>query len=344
MTSAARATPFAIPLRHPLRAGGASITARHGLLIERRDADGRLGLGEVVAPPTTTAPRWRAADLRRGLEAAGLDLAAQRRGCALATHLGGARRTHIAVNALLGGGAPAACAEQAAALVARGFRCLKLKLAADDLDGDVRRLAAIRAAVGSAIALRADANAAWSVESAISALGALTPFNLEYVEQPVAGVAEMAIVRRATAVPLAADESVVDAAAIDHLAAARAADVVVIKPAFLGLGESRRAADAARRAHLAVVVTSGLDTSIGIAAAAHLAATLDDPLPACGLATAEWLAGDLAQAPLHLDDGALMLPAACGLGLALDGAALERWRSGESFEIPLAADAQDGGY
>ncbi len=335
MTSAARATPFAIPFRRPLRIGGASVAVRHGLLIEWRDGDGRLGVGEVVAAPAPTAPRWRPDHLRRGLETAGLDLAAQRRGCTLAAQLGGARRTGIAVNALLGDDAPAGCAAQARALVARGFRCLKLKLAADDLDADRLRLAAVRAAVGSAIALRADANAAWSVAHAIAAIATLAPFDLEYIEQPVAEIAAMATVRRAVSVPLAADESVVDAAAVDRLAAAGAADVIVIKPGFLGLGESQRAIAAARRADLGVVVTSALDTSIGIAAAAHLAATLDDPLPACGLATAEWLAGDLARVPLAIADGTLTLPPGPGLGLTLDDEVLQRWRCGDSFEIPV---------
>ncbi|MGE0520911.1 MAG: o-succinylbenzoate--CoA ligase [Candidatus Binatia bacterium] len=338
MIARARATPFAIPLARPLAVGGARVTVRCGAVVELTDEEGRRGLGEAVVPLGLARPRWSAALLAPAVEAARLDLAARRRGVSLAAHLGTPRRTHIAVNALLDARAPDTCAAQAAALVARGFRCLKLKLAPDDLNAELQRCAAVRDAVGDGVALRADANGAWTVEEAIAALRALARFELEYVEQPVRDAAAMAAVRRAVPVRLAADESAVDAAAVEHIARLGAADVVIVKPAWLGLAESGRAIAAARGAGLTAVVTSALDTGIGIAAAAHLAATLDDPLPACGLATAPLLAGDLARPPLDLHGGALALPDGIGLGVELDCDALARWRSGDGFDVPLGED------
>lgn len=332
MSGAARATPFALPLRRPLRVRGAVVPARFGVLIEH---DG--GLGEATALPQALPPDEPSpAALSAARECAALDHAARAAGVPLAEQLGGMRWRRIPVNALLAATDPAEAAAEAAALVARGFRCLKLKLSPRDLAGDRRRLAAVRAAVGPAVALRADANAAWTVAEAIAALRALADLALEYVEQPVASLADLAAVRRAVAVPIAADESVVDAASVDALVAAEAADVIVIKPALLG---PRASLEAARRAHaagLAVTVTSALDSSVGIAFAAHVAAAVAAPLRACGLATAELLAGDLVREPLAIVAGALQLPERPGLGVELDDRALARFRTATTFSLPAA--------
>ncbi|HSQ01286.1 MAG TPA: enolase C-terminal domain-like protein [Candidatus Dormibacteraeota bacterium] len=332
MTTAARATPFALPLKRPLRVAGIAVPARFGLLIEVGE-----GVGEAAARPGAVAPdRPSAEALRAGLECAVLDRQARAAGTPLAALLGGTRRWAIPLNALVSATAPADAAAEAAAWVARGFRCLKLKLGPRDLAGERRRLAAVRAAVGWAVTLRADANAAWSVDEAIAALSALAEFDLEYVEQPVTDVAGLAAVRRAVPVPIAADESVTDADRVDVLAAAGAADVIVIKPAWLGL---RGSIDAARRAHaagLAVTVTSALGSSVDIAAAAHIAAAIEGPLRACGLATAELLAGDLVRVPLSIADGALMVPDGPGLGVEIDREALVRFQIGRSYWLGAA--------
>lgn len=330
MIAAARATPFALPLKHPLRVAGTLVPARFGLLIEVDE-----GCGEAAAWPGAVPPdRPSAAALRAGLECAALDRRARAAGVPLAALLGGACRRAIPLNALLTATAPAAAAAEAAAWVARGFRCLKLKLAPGDLAGERRRLAAVRAAVGGSVALRADANAGWSVDEAIAALRVLAEFGLEYVEQPVADVAGLAAIRRNVSVPIAADESVTDADSVNVLVAAGAADVIVIKPAWLGLRASLDAARRARAAGLAVTVTSALDSSLGIAAAAQVAAAIEGPLRACGLATAELLAGDLVRVPLAIAAGALAVPDGPGLGVEIDREAVARFRIGRSYALP----------
>ena len=150
----------------------------------------------------------------------------------------------------------------------------------------------------------------------------------------MADVAGLAAIRRNVSVPIAADESVTDADSVDVLVAAGAADVIVIKPAWLGL---RASLDAARRAHaagLAVTVTSALDSSLGIAAAAQVAAAIEGPLRACGLATAELLAGDLVRVPLAIAAGALAVPDGPGLGVEIDREAVARFRIGRSYALP----------
>ncbi len=146
-----------------------------------------------------------------GIELAFLDLAAQREGvrvCDLLAKETGAIeiRDPVSCNALLREVDPAALAEEAAAAVAAGYRTVKVKIGAGTPEMDVRRIAAVRKSVGPGIHLRADANGAWDVETAIRALHELEPFDLEYVEQPTA--TNLATVRGMSRVRIAADESI----------------------------------------------------------------------------------------------------------------------------------------
>ena len=206
-------------------------------------------------------------------------------------------RDAIPVNATV----PAVAAEDVAGVLDRFPGCLTVKVKVAErgqsLAADEARVAAVRASLGPAGRIRIDANAAWSVEEADRAIRALAGYDLEYVEQPCASVAELAEIRsRGLGVLIAADESV--RKATDPLAVARAgaADVLVIKAQPLGgIGA---ALTIARQAGLPVVVSSALDTSVGIAMGAHLAAAIDDLRYDCGLGTAALLAADVTDAPL----------------------------------------------
>jgi O-succinylbenzoate synthase len=169
------------------------------------------------------------------------------------------------------------------------------------------------------------------VDEATAAITRLAAHGIEYVEQPVRTMEELARVRRAVGTPIAADECVTDANAVERLAALEAADVIVVKPALRGMRNAVAVIERARAHGLQVVVTSALDTSVGIAAALHLAATLPDPVPPCGLATAALLAGDLVREPLIPRAGSLALPRGAGLGVDLDEAAVERWSSRDNL-------------
>jgi o-succinylbenzoate synthase len=339
--------PFHIPFRHPFRAGGIEVRERSGVLIQLDDGAGHVGLGEAVARPgepiavvdmtLLEALRNAVADVakadvppavRPGLECAVLDLRARATGIPLAAWLGGLRRDRIPVNATLDRLDPREAADDARRFLDRGFACIKVKVSPADLAGDDARLAAVRGAVGARVRLRIDANAAWTVEYAVQAISRLEAHGLDYVEQPVAGVDGLAEVRRRVRTPIAADESVTCVASVEAIAAASAADLVVIKPSLLGLHASVDVAKRAAELGLRVVVTSTLDTSVGIAAAVHLAATLPDPLPPCGLATVELLAGDLITEPLVAREGHITVPPGPGLGVRLDEEAVARWECG----------------
>ena len=217
-----------------------------------------------------------------------------------------ARRDRIPVNATL----PAVPAEAVADVLARfpGCRTVKVKVAerGQTLADDVPRVAAARGILGPEGRVRLDANGGWSVDEAEHAVHALAPFDLEYLEQPCATVAELAELRARLHdwdIPIAADESVRKAA--DPLAVARAgaADLLVVKAQ--PLGGIHRALGIVEAAGLPVTVSSALDTSFGIAMGAHLAAALPELPYDCGLATVSLFERDIAAEPLVPVDGAI---------------------------------------
>ena len=201
---------------------------------------------------------------------------------------------------------PAVGPERAHALVAAsGCSTAKVKVAepGQTLTDDVARVEAVRDALGPAGKLRVDANAAWDVDIAEKALRALDEFDLEYAEQPVATLEEMAALRRRVDVPLAADESVRRAEDPLRVAGLEAADVVVLK--VQPIGGVRRCLEVAEACGLPFVVSSAVETSVGLAMGVALAAALPNLPYACGLGTLPLIDGDVTDDPLAPVDGAL---------------------------------------
>jgi O-succinylbenzoate synthase len=143
--------------------------------------------------------------------------------------------------------------------------------------------------------VRIDANGAWSVDQARYAISKLARFDLEYVEQPCATVEELAEMRRRVEVPIAADESIRLADDPYRVAALDAADIAVLK--VQPLGGVQACLTIAERIGLPVVVSSAVETSIGLAAGLALAAALPELPYACGLATTSLLTGDVVADP-----------------------------------------------
>ncbi|MBF4602511.1 o-succinylbenzoate synthase [Curtobacterium sp. VKM Ac-2884] len=198
---------------------------------------------------------------------------------------------------------PAIAPDQVAALLARypGCTTAKVKVAepGTTVDDDVARVAEVRRVMGPAAAVRVDANGLWSVDQATEALERLAPFDLQYAEQPCRTVPELAALRAridGLGLRIAADESVRKAA--DPLAVARAgaADVLVVKAQPLGGVTAARSVIA--EAGLPCVVSSALDTSVGLGMGAFLAAAAMSPGYAAGLGTAAMFASDVTADPL----------------------------------------------
>lgn len=275
------------------------------------------GLG--LLPPGVHAP-----GARHGLECAVLDLAAQAAGLPLARWLHPRAAPDVAVNATLGAAIPAEAARQAREAVAQGFATLKVKVGVGGTDADWGRLAAVRAAAGADVRLRVDANAAWDEATALAALRRLAPAGIEYAEQPLPpeDLAGLARLRRASPIPLAADEAACTEAGALAVLAAGAADVLVLKPMALGgLLATMRVATRALEAGVPAVLTTMLEGAFARLAALHAAAALaalappDAPPPACGLATGALLGADLVPHPPAPVRGRFPVPGAPGLGL-----------------------------
>ncbi|MDO9379290.1 MAG: o-succinylbenzoate synthase [Nocardioidaceae bacterium] len=204
---------------------------------------------------------------------------------------------------------PAVGPEQAAAVVTagRGCRTAKVKVAepGQSLADDVARVEAVHDALGPGGRVRVDANGGWDVDAAVAAVAALDRVagGLEYVEQPCASVEDLAAVRRRVDVPVAADESIRRAADPYRVVELEAADVAVLK--VQPLGGVAACLEIAERIGLPVVVSSALESSIGIAAGVALAAALPELPYACGLATVQLLTADVVARPLLPVDGLL---------------------------------------
>ncbi|RPA57083.1 O-succinylbenzoate synthase [Gordonia oryzae] len=268
----------AVVLSLPMRTRFRGITTREVMIVE-----GPAGWGEF-GPFVEYDDEESAAWLAAGIEAA---------------YLGPppARRDRIAVNATV----PAVPASEVAGILARfpGAHTAKVKVAepGQTLDDDVARVAATRELIGR---VRVDANGKWSVAQAITALRAIG--DLEYAEQPCATVEELAAVRRAVDVPIAADESIRKAADPMRVVAAEAADIAVLKVAPLcGM---RAVLTLAGDIGLPVVISSALDSAVGIAAGVAAAAALPELPFACGLGTGSLFTGDVADGGTP-DDGYL---------------------------------------
>ncbi|GAA1343727.1 o-succinylbenzoate synthase [Arthrobacter roseus] len=218
-------------------------------------------------------------------------------------------RHRIPINATV----PAVGPASVAAILERfgGATAVKVKVAerGQSVEDDVARVAEVRRLLPDA-AVRVDANGGWDRDLAVDALTRLAEFTLEYAEQPVPDIAGLRMVReelrrRGVPVLIAADESV--RKETDPLLVARedAADLIIVKAA--PLGGVRRAVDIVAQAGLPAVVSSALDTSVGIRAGVALAAALPELPYACGLGTVSLMDGDVTNTPLMPDGGYLLV-------------------------------------
>jgi O-succinylbenzoate synthase len=192
--------------------------------------------------------------------------------------------------------------------ISSGCLTAKVKVAepGQRLADDIARVEAVRDALGPEGKIRVDANGAWSVDEAEKALIRLSRFDLEYAEQPCASVEDLAIVRRRLlrwSVRIAADESIRRSDDPERVKKLQAADVAVLK--VQPLGGVRRCLQLAQDLGMDLVVSSALETSIGLRAGIALAAALPELPYACGLNTLPLMTADLVTDPLIAIDGSI---------------------------------------
>ncbi len=331
---------------------GAARAAVERRLLALPGRDPAEAVGALERRPPSAGPREVPERAGAGaIEAAALDLVARAAGRSLAAELaamtgidvagggsggsGGSEPSggSVEVNGLVGAGSVEEAVRAARDAVAAGFGCLKLKAArGEPFAALVERVGAVRGAVGPGVLLRLDANGTWAEAEALERLRALSDLDLEYVEQPVAaalGPVGLARVRRASPIPIAADELVTDLEAAERLLAAGAADVLVVKPSRVGGPLAAALVARAAAAHgVATVVSTMFESGVGLTAASQVAAALSGPARAHGLATADLLVSDLLIDGPRVVGGHLAIPAGYGLGVVLDQAAVERFRDG----------------
>lgn len=355
--------PFRVPLRQPFMTAHGVRSAREGLIIRVETDAGITGVGEASPLPEfggrsvveTAVEIAQAADQLRGLAvtqaiealqrlhpmmhlsgpaAFGLDVAlhdlhARSLGMPLSRLLSPHPASSVPVNAVLSAASPDGLVHSARNAVAEGFQTLKIKVASTpSLTDDVERVRAVREAVGPTVRIRLDANGGWQVREAIDVLNRLEPLGIELIEQPVAAddLVGMAAVRRATAIPVAADESASDLPSLMRVIDMAAADCLVIKPMVVGrLATAIDVVTLTERAGMKTFLTTTIDSGVGIAAALHLAAVIVSGDLACGLATARLLEATLVTDLPEPRNGLLAVPERPGLGVGIDQRAVERY-------------------
>lgn len=269
------------PVRIPMRYRFRRVDHREAVLIRGPEGWGEFSPFPDYPPQVTT--RW----LASALEAA-------------CSPLPSPGRDRIPVNVTIPVVAPAL----AAALVKEsGAATAKVKVGdpGSTLDEDHARLEAVSDALGAGGKIRIDVNATWSLDEAVEALGKFHHFDFEYVEQPVSTIAEMIELKHRTGVRLAADELI--RLSPDPIKAVEqgACDVVVVK--VQPMGGVARVLNLAGRIQLPVVVSSALETSVGMYSGLLAASLLADLPHACGLGTVSLLQGDSTSDPLIPFDG-----------------------------------------
>jgi O-succinylbenzoate synthase len=292
---------FEIPLRLPFR----GVTRRSGILVSGPAGWGEFSPFPEYGPELTR--HWRAAATEAAMGVWPPPV-----------------RSSIPVNVTV----PATSAQRAHAIVT-GSGCTTAKVKVGEGD-DAARVEAVRDALGPAGKIRLDVNAGWDLDEAARQIRCLATFDLEYVEQPVGSATDMARLRRLVNVPLAADELVRFSEDPHHLRLHEVADLIVLK--VQPLGGVGRAFDIAEAIGLPAVVSSAVETSVGLAAGLALAAALPELPYACGLATALLLEGDVVAEPLLPVGGHIELrrPVPCD-------DALSRWEAGDDERRCLVA-------
>jgi o-succinylbenzoate synthase len=332
--------PFRVQLSDSLGTARGAIQQREGFLVTV-GYEGYHGVGEATPLPgwTESYEECREAlgraeaiaeELDWGVALGKLDAPAARHGISLAFAEARARasdqplyrslgRTEtvetISVNATFpADGSPDAVARQASEAVDAGFETLKLKVGTNGIEEDIERVRAIRDTVGDEVAIRVDANGAWTIIEAREAIDSLAALDVEYVEQPLSTADLSAHAELRGPVDIALDESLVSHN-IEDVIEADAADVVVLKPMVLG-GPDRtiEAALQAREAGIDPVVSNTVDAVVARTGAVHVAARIPGVGPS-GLATARLLETDLAPDPAPVTDGEISVPQDPGLGL-----------------------------
>lgn len=261
------------------------------------------------------------------LEMALFDLKGKALGVPVWSLLGGKLRNEVALNAWIGAVPPERAAAEAAEWCRLGFRSAKIKVGGE-FKGDVARVGAVREAVGAKVSLRVDANEGLNVESAIRLARALAPYEISLFEQPVprTDLRGLARIRRASPIPIMADESVRDAETLLELIRLEAADLIKVKVMKQGgILRTLRLVAIAEAAGLGVILGHGFGLWMSTLAELHVAAASLAILDGCEAVGPLKMAGEVVTNPPDMRCGSIEVPDAAGLGVEPDENLLARY-------------------
>lgn len=265
---------------------------------------------------------------RCAVEIALFDALARTRNLPIVAMLGGPVRTRLDLSGSIGIDEPEVMAGKAAAMVAAGYRTIKVKVGTSELAKDLARVREVRKAVGEDVAIRLDANSGYSLIDAQTFVRGLADLAIQYLEQPVAaenwdGMAKLA---RLGIVPILADESVHTPEDAYRLIKAGCVDAIKIKISKVGgYIAARKIIDIAESAGIKLVIGQGICSSLEATAEAHLACAYPHVDPVAEMVGPTKLKGDLVEPPLDLSKGCLELPEGDGLGVELSAKALKQY-------------------
>lgn len=260
--------------------------------------------------------------VRTGITTAYFALQAARAGLSLAQYLGRGWRVPVGsvpINGLVGEADPTEAVARCQSIWAEGIRTFKIKCTAEH-DQDDQRVAAIRAAFPDAH-LRLDPNEAWTPQNFLARLESMAVHRIDYCEEPIpkeytlADLGRFADLRAKSPIPIALDQSVTGPEITRRIIEAGAADVLIMKSQAMGGFD--RAVEIIRYAeseNVLCVMTSSLETAVGLTASLHGAAILPTPIPACGLSLGRFYARDVGEKPA-ITDGMMKVPDGPGLGM-----------------------------
>lgn len=332
---------------------------RKGIIVRAHATDGEVGLGEIAPLPGYSSDSIEAASQSGrelaarlvgvnvpgntdelasvvsglcesgdcqpsavfGIETALADLAAKQRGLPLCKWLDPNATRNVPVNAVIGG-ETYDMQDQVRTLINDGFTSFKLKVGIESNDSDVERIKTVCRYLPEGGAIRLDANGSWDFESASYVLSRVNDCPIEYVEEPLAlsEVHKLTELYAQTGTPFAIDESVLETDLWNTLIKLLCVKAVIIKPTMVGgLSVARHLFGIAQQVGKTPVVTSTLESGVGVSACLHLAASLGDELAPCGLDTLRHFSDSLINESMHSVSGTIRVPDSPGLGVSLKG-------------------------
>ncbi len=358
---------FGIPFKNPYSTAQISATIRYGLLIFLRSSDGTTGVGEAspIGPGSvaeiTSAGKYlekfsvnllnqelsSSSDvdlvnnseipptIRFGVETALVDLLGKLLGHNVSKDMI-SDTPALPTNALIASGSPKQAALEAKLAFEAGFETIKLKVGQGTIKQDEALVAGVRNAVPSNVKIRIDASQAWNIGESIRRLNKLSSYAIEYVEDPLTSdcLEDMHRLKQSVSVPIAVDEPLANRSHESILKIAKNADIIVIKAGRLGgIKPSLKIMQLVSSLGKGVVVTSSLESGVGVTASAHLCANLSEHNFAHGLGTTPLLASDLLSAAASPWQGNFIMPTGPGLGISIDEGLLDKFSLGPQGNV-----------